>query len=59
MAAMAIAMPSSHPHHTATPASPSIVTFPYGFPQPGEYRIFVQVKRGGRVMTEVFDADVR
>ena len=59
MAAMAIAMPSSHPQHTATPASPSTVTFPYGFPRPGAYRIFVQVKRGGQVMTEVFDADVK
>ena len=61
MAAMAIAMASNpaHAQHNATPAPPSTVTFPYGFPRPGSYRIFVQVKRAGRVMTEVFDADVK
>ncbi|MFZ0886624.1 MAG: hypothetical protein WAN14_24695, partial [Candidatus Acidiferrales bacterium] len=34
------------------------VSFPYGFPKAGEYRIFVQMKRGGQVETGVFDADV-
>jgi hypothetical protein len=36
-----------------------IVTFPYGFPSPGRYRIFIQMKHGSTVETGVFDADVR
>jgi len=37
---------------------PSEVSFPYGFPKPGLYRIFVQVKRAGKIETGVFDAKV-
>jgi hypothetical protein len=32
------------------------VAFPYGFPKAGEYRIFVQVKRAGKVETGEFIA---
>ena len=32
--------------------------FPYGFPKPGDYRIFVQIKRAGAVETGVFDVHV-
>jgi hypothetical protein len=39
-------------------ALPNTVEFPYGFPTPGRYRIFVQMKHGNTVETGVFDADV-
>jgi hypothetical protein len=39
--------------------SPSAeVSFPYGFPKAGEYRLFVQMKRGGIIETGVFDTQV-
>jgi hypothetical protein len=40
-------------------ALPAEVSFPYGFPQPGHYRIFVQIKCSGRIETGAFDADVQ
>ena len=36
----------------------SEVAFPYGFPQPGDYRLFVQIKRMNQVQTAIFDAHV-
>ncbi len=38
---------------------PATVTFPYAFPQAGAYRLWVQVKVGGKILTGVFDVDVK
>lgn len=40
------------------PIAPN-VSFPYGFPTAGRYRIFIQMKHGSVVETGVFDADVK
>jgi len=46
---------SAHQHDASMPSE---VSFPYGFPEPGDYRIFVQIKRAGKVETGVFDAHI-
>ena len=38
---------------------PNKVSFPYGFPQPGHYRMFVQVRKGQTIETGAFDASVQ
>jgi hypothetical protein len=45
-------------NHGSSQRIASEVSFPYGFPEPGNYRLFVQIKRGGQVQTGVFDAAV-
>ncbi len=61
MASLTLADPSlAHGAHAArAPALPSAVSFPFAFPKPGFYRVFVQVKRSGKVQTGVFDAEVQ
>lgn len=41
-----------HEDHGAT------VSFPYSFPQPGNYRIWIQMKKDGKVLNSSFDATV-
>ena len=58
----AMPMPMAHPcrcRWLIPGRLPPEVRFPYGFPRAGDYRIFVQVKRAGRVETGVFDAHVQ
>jgi hypothetical protein len=55
--AMPMSMPMSMAMTDSGPLAPE-VRFPYGFPQAGDYRIFVQIKRAGRVETGMFDAHV-
>lgn len=57
MAALALTQSDPHAgHHMGSMSLPAVVSFPYAFPKPGDYRIIVQVKRGGRVETGIFDA---
>ncbi|HTE31146.1 MAG TPA: hypothetical protein VK666_12280 [Chryseolinea sp.] len=42
----------THPEH-------SMVSFPYSFPSAGHYRIWIQMKRNGKILNSAFDADVQ
>jgi hypothetical protein len=47
------------PHAAHMTMLESRVAIPYAFPKAGAYRLFVQVKRSGAVMTAAFDLDAR
>ncbi len=49
----------SMPTAAASGRLPAEFSFPYGFPHAGDYRIFVQIKRAGKVQTAAFDARVQ
>jgi hypothetical protein len=60
MPALGLAQPEDpHAMHRMMQSGiPAEVTFPYGFPKPGPYRVFVQMKRAGQVVTGAFSVRV-
>jgi hypothetical protein len=57
MAAVNVASPAAMMAMHETKPGP-VVSFPYGIPTPGKYRVFVQMKRAGRVETGTFEVVV-
>jgi len=43
---------------TSVPES-GVISFPYAFPKPGKYHMWVQVKHGGRILTGAFAFEVQ
>ena len=57
--ALQVSMPSmQHGNSSADAKINNMVQFPYAFPRAGHYRIWVQVKHQGRILTGVFDTQV-
>jgi hypothetical protein len=57
MASVAVASPAAMIAMHETSVGP-VVSFPYGIPTVGQYKIFVQLKRAGKVVTGAFDVTV-
>ncbi len=45
--------------HADHPMFDGTLTFPYAFPSPGQYRVWVQIRRGSTIVTAPFDIAVR
>ncbi len=48
---------ASHP--VASVPENGVISFPYAFPKPGKYHMWVQVKHGGRILTGAFAFEVQ
>jgi hypothetical protein len=51
-------MDHAHMHYVSSGPGPTEISFPYLFPQPGHYRIWVQTKVSGQVVTTPVDITV-
>lgn len=52
-------MTGMNAHQMAGMKHENRIVFPYAFPKAGQYRIFLQIKRNGQVLTGIFDAVVK
>jgi hypothetical protein len=50
--------PEGHGSHTNQFGAAGEISFPYAFPQPGAYRLWIQMRSQGRILTGVFDTFV-
>ena len=51
--------PPMHLSAHSSESLPDSLYFPYAFPEPGRYTMWVQLKRNGRVLTGAFNVDAR
>jgi hypothetical protein len=58
LAQRGIGVTDPHAGHVMHVELPPRIAFPYGFPTAGAYRVFVQVKRAGRIETAAFDLEI-